>query len=834
MKTTTLRKSLFIAFVLAALAAAFALREPAFAADPDPDHIDNGIPVVYLTIDESRGTIKDMNESPEHTAYCYGTVTIDVPDGFHYSDMPETACEGVAGQEMSIKGRGNSTWMASKKPYKLKLTSDDEDWEGADLLGLGVNKHWVLLANAYDRTLLKDRISGWLGDAVGMEFTPRGVPVDLVMRNTTGTYKKYLGSYYLSEQVRVGSGRVDIKKLKETDTELPKISGGYLVQGGVQTDDDSPSKFLTKSGYEWANHTPNFDPADDGYENDVQKDYIRGYMQDLEDAIVSGRFEGEGNYRDKMDLRSAALYWLIDQASKNGDGYGTGSTYLYKKRDKIVDGETVPGKMYWGPLWDFDFAWYYDAEYEDFELRHPWVTGMMLDKGEGGFVEAVRSAWPLVKEKLLDLAKDGGVIDGYYNETKASQAQDFIVNPPGKGDPKDYDYAAEIKKFKKWIRTRVDWMDRNMSLLDDMAYRVTYVANGETVNIEPVEKGIWVYGYAYPPDLEGKVFIGWKSDDGKMLNGDGRAVDRNMTFTAQYIPEEKATHATNLYFRNKNIVVTKDFPYMDYCLSHTVLPESAQDKRIYWHSSDDSVASVNSYGELKVHKPGEVIITATLKYTLTTKAVRLKIVDGALPPLTGVSVDKAVRKMKPGQYAHVDLTLKPANADALLYEFRTSNARVAKVDDNGVIHARKAGTAVITAEVSGYDGEDMVSRRAKCRVYVTGPNTIKVKGRSVPLKRSALKKKAKVIRRKRAVRVTAAKGKVTYTLKQVRRNGAAKAKFKKYFKVSKKTGKIRVRKGLKKGTYKLKIKVRAAGTKAAGTVIFKPAVKTATVTIRVR
>ncbi|MBR3356679.1 MAG: hypothetical protein IKG46_02515 [Solobacterium sp.] len=49
---------------------------------------DNGIPVVTITIDESQGTIEDMLKSPDHSVYCYGTVSIKVPEGFHYSDYP--------------------------------------------------------------------------------------------------------------------------------------------------------------------------------------------------------------------------------------------------------------------------------------------------------------------------------------------------------------------------------------------------------------------------------------------------------------------------------------------------------------------------------------------------------------------------------------------------------------------------------------------------------------------------------------------------------------------------------------------------------------------------
>ena len=59
------------------------------AEETDEIMPDNSLPVVYLDIDESQGTVEDMITSDEHSAYCYGTVSIEVPEGFHYSDFPD-------------------------------------------------------------------------------------------------------------------------------------------------------------------------------------------------------------------------------------------------------------------------------------------------------------------------------------------------------------------------------------------------------------------------------------------------------------------------------------------------------------------------------------------------------------------------------------------------------------------------------------------------------------------------------------------------------------------------------------------------------------------------
>ncbi len=318
--------SLIVTFI--AVAALFFINETTDVfANSSEIKPDNGIPVVYINIDETQGTVQDMIESPNHSVYCYGTISISVPDGFHYSDFPDSVCESVTDLSMSIRGRGNSTWQKSmKKPFKIKLDKK------ADIFGLGENKHWVLIANALDPTLMRDRITAWLGDQMGFEFTPRGVPVDLVM---TGQEfgSKYLGSYYLSENVRVDKNRLEIDELKEDDYDDEIITGGYLVQNGTQVNSWSTDRFYTTRGACWATDVPSFDTDDDGYENEKQQQYIQNHVQLIEDTL----YQGGTAYRDLMDMDSTVKYWLINDFILNSDSYATGSTYFYKVRE--VDGK---------------------------------------------------------------------------------------------------------------------------------------------------------------------------------------------------------------------------------------------------------------------------------------------------------------------------------------------------------------------------------------------------------------------------------------------------------------------------------------------------------------
>lgn len=292
---------------------------PVSAEETDEVTVDNGIPVVYVDIDESQGTIADMIASPDHSVCCYGTVSIDVPEGFRYSDFPDVECESFTDLAMSIRGRGNSTWVRNdKKPFKIKLDKK------TDLFGLGKNKHWALLANFSDPSLIRNRITAWLSSQMGFEYTPTGVPVDLVMRGSESG-EQYLGSYCLAENVRVDDNRLNIDELEEDDTEYPEITGGYLVQVGGQEPEDSPNRFYTDRNKLYAIDTPEFA---DGYNSPAQMEYIVNHINHVEETVFA---EGTG-YRDLIDIESAARYWLFQDFSRNYDAWVTGSTYFYKKK----------------------------------------------------------------------------------------------------------------------------------------------------------------------------------------------------------------------------------------------------------------------------------------------------------------------------------------------------------------------------------------------------------------------------------------------------------------------------------------------------------------------
>ena len=719
-----------ITVVLFAAAIIFYAAGISCALDAETELPDNGLPVVIIEIDETEGhTIEDMNASKDHSVECYGTMQINVPEGFQYCDL-DTVPESLGPVDLEyIRGRGNSTWNAEKKPYKLKLKKK------TDIFGLGKNKHWVLLANAFDTTAFKNRLTGWLGDEIGLDFTPRGVSVDVVMiarRDGTEISREYLGNYLFAEHLRIDDNRIEIPELTAENTEPEDITGGYLIQNGSQVSNSSPDRFYTDRGYCLANDTPTFDPADPDYTNEVQKEYIRARIQDMENAIYGEGVEDETGdiftntkgirYNEYMDMESAAKYWLIQELSANGDAYKSGSAYFYKKPD-IFDGsgqQTAMGKFYWGPLWDFDIAWETDDpdnNVKEFNIYGEWIMAMLYDGDENGFRETVKRVWPQIRDKALEAVEEGGLADQYYMELKDSYAEDYEIWKYVMGYPymPRPDFQAAVSILKRWTINRISWMDSHIMgyaedtfpNLDEIVCKISYVVDGRIARRDYWRNGSYMPLYSpgnedsgYEPEKEGCVFTGWLLEDGSSA-GQGVLVTKDITLTAQFVNDDQATHAEDLQFRKDeewcNIDLTRYFDS-----KYSVIPSDAQEKKITWSSSDESIASVDKNGRVMLYGTGTVIITGTLKNGIKS-SYELAITSGAQPVLENMEITPEEITLKVGEHKHIDAAIVPKLSLIDEIWFSSEDINIASVDMSGVVTGLTAGSTKVKVEAEHYD-----------------------------------------------------------------------------------------------------------------------------------
>lgn len=157
------------------------------------------LPVLYL---ESETEYEDVYWQEG----IYAQIKLAAGEGY----LPAEEYEGGA----YIHLRGNSTNELAKRPFKLKLE------ERSDLLGMGASKHWVLLANAIDCTLLRNKLMQEFAQKIGADVFMESKNVSLVYNG------EYQGVYELCEQVRIDRNRVDVYDWEETC----ELAAGKITQ----------------------------------------------------------------------------------------------------------------------------------------------------------------------------------------------------------------------------------------------------------------------------------------------------------------------------------------------------------------------------------------------------------------------------------------------------------------------------------------------------------------------------------------------------------------------------------------------------------------------------
>ena len=473
------------------------------------------LPVLYLEIDGGKTEIDRMNNSPDHSYRCTGRMDILLPDGF--TGPQEETC-GL--QLEYIRGRGNGSWNMSKNPYKIKLR------DKTDLFGMGKSRTWVLLANYFDISLIRNRLVSWMGEAMGLDFTPEGIFTEVVMNG------EYLGNYYLCEQVQVNKNRVDIDELKEEDKSLPEIQGGYLLEF-CPDDYESPSYFLTSRGQAFGNMEPSFDPAEDDYVSDAQKQYIRNYIQQAEDAIYT---EG-GEYGKYLDLQSLADYWWIMEFTVNEDAFRTDSAHIFKPRYETDGSE---GKIHFGPLWDFD-ASLGNGQYEtglEKGFNNTSLAWMDELRRKPEMQEILRERWRVLDKQLGNLVSEGGALDTISAEIRNSWYRDNEKWHESKeecGIEVLRNIEEETEHIRHWINLRREWIRQNLDKLDVITYTVTFQGDStetRTYSV-PAFSGMDTYEYYMDePEKDGKIFSGWALEDGTIA--DYFIVERDTVLTAVF------------------------------------------------------------------------------------------------------------------------------------------------------------------------------------------------------------------------------------------------------------------------------------------------------------
>ena len=402
-----------------------------------------------------------------------------------------------------IRGRGNSTWGKPKKPYRLKLDKK------TDVFGMGKSKHWVLLANYMDESLMRNTLAYNLSGAMGMEQCST-VYVDVVLNGD------FVGNYQFCENIRVDTNRLDIfdwesfaedcadeiadaeglskdaagdledtmaedmswitdgsvtvngatYNLDDYAIEIPSINGGYVIE--LDEYYDEISKFKTESQQPIMFKNPELVNT-----NDDMMEYVQTYIQAFEDAVeadsYTAEYEGETvHYSDLYDFDALVDYWLVTEIFFNEE-INKKSTYMYKEIDEKI-------KM--GPIWDMDYSsggegktgrtedWatvYFNAHYAQ---SHNWYKYLIQDPYF--FMKAQERYWEIRDEQVEDMLDE---LDSNYELLKTS----------AEANGERWSYGSDYKKYvddlRNWFSKHLTWLDTQMATQDSLRDSLGYHAS---------------------------------------------------------------------------------------------------------------------------------------------------------------------------------------------------------------------------------------------------------------------------------------------------------------------------------------------------------------------
>lgn len=148
-----------------------------------------------------------------------------------------------------------------------------------------------------------------------------------------------------------------------------------------------------------------------------------------------------------------------------------------------------------------------------------------------------------------------------------------------------------------------------------------------------------------------------------------------------------------------------------YQLSAKITPSNANNKKVTWSSSNKKVATVSSSGKVKAIKCGTTTITCKAKDgSNKKKTTKITVTQN----VTGIKLNKTSATVTAKSTICLTPSVTPTDATNKSVNWTSSNTKIAKVSNTGVVTGIQAGSATITCTA-----KDGSKKSARCFVTVT-------------------------------------------------------------------------------------------------------------------
>jgi hypothetical protein len=357
-----------------------------------------------------------------------------------------------------IRGRGHSTWGRPKNPYKVQFTNDAKFAQLPDVIGMKKNRNWALLADFFDRSLLRNKLALSLANtsmfSEGMKWNPSGQHIEVTLNGD------YIGVYLLTEDIRIAPERLNIKKMS-SDPAVNDVDGGYIVEVDSLLDcynlEPTNLQHLTPQGVPTCIDTPD--------ESAITQNQL-SFIKNLVDAVEQDLY-GRASL-EKINPASFADWYLLNEFFRNNDAAFWSSDYLWK--DTNAASNPLDRLVNMGPIWDFDLAAGNVNWNDNWETEGCWVSkknppwgpnwfGAIFDNPD--FVDLTLARW---KQKRPALEKFiNSSIDTYSRRLELPQQRNYARWPylgvQMNNHYTFYTYADEVAFLRNFLNERMVWLD---------------------------------------------------------------------------------------------------------------------------------------------------------------------------------------------------------------------------------------------------------------------------------------------------------------------------------------------------------------------------------------
>ena len=409
----------------------------------------DGFPTIYIK------TSVDEDPTYEDNLWIASNFTFD---GFN-------SLSASASDVGEISSHKNGTWNMLSEKISLYLRFEEQQ----PFFGEATKTYdWILLANASDRSLLRNYSALHLSRQLsGLDWVPLARPVHLYINDD------YIGVYLLTQKRTSAHQYLGLATNSE-----PEISDYFFeLNWQADHDDTNNTNFIRVNSQQFgvigdASEDAGFD-RDYLYEiiypeaafltNDHQ-DYLQSFLTYIGNLMRDEDFEALSRL---VDIGSFIDFYLVQEIFKNKDA-GFENVFLH------VSGQGTNRRLHHGSPWDFDQTAgnAYSLEAQDqtpfgglyVAQRHYWYWYLIYMPE---FFDLVVYRWNSVvrNEALLMIDYIGRVTNAHHNEFERDFNQHDILDQSMWSSP---EHLYEIQTFAGHVTYLTEFLTARVHYLDDI------------------------------------------------------------------------------------------------------------------------------------------------------------------------------------------------------------------------------------------------------------------------------------------------------------------------------------------------------------------------------